>query len=253
MHGKQVRAAQLKRSGDRLMGLNEIEVRVIDVEKCMPVERTLICLTTSESYFEITANHRLLVKGPDGNGIAEEARNLKQRFERGETCQVFDGTKYDPILGICQKRKTTQVIDVCFEDADVTVLAWFPHLKSSAKLVNQNAFAVFGRDVADRIGLIHGNPGFKSNQFSQRAIRCGRARSAGATPDPKSSWSFGTRHHSEADPHRCVIWHRICPIHHRYIQSCEKEGISTKARPCKKGAACNLCHAEHPEAKKRIR
>lgn len=245
-----------------LLGPNQRHTRVLEVVKRPLSDYTVIHLATSDSFFSITADHRLLVKFPNGIEGPSQAEQLYAGFAAGEACQIFNGVNYQPIEDANREIQHIQVLDICFDDPNATVLAWFPK-GGRRKLRSNEPFVAFGREVADRLTLEHGR-GFAMGskisvleRLSQLAISEGRARSQGATPDPYTAWSRGTRNHNEADPNRCATSPGICSKHRLFVQaSTYVDGNGDRrssAQPCKKGADCEFCHARHPEQKKRIR
>jgi len=235
-------------------------VRVVDVKKHPCSDRDVVHLTTSDSTFVITANHRLLVKGKSGTGVPIEAQQLCHDFGLGIPYQIFNGGNFQSIVDAHTEIRHIQVIDVCFDDVDSTVLASYP--KRTRKKEPQKPFVAFGREVAEtpfgRVGftLEHGN-GFKTEaspscRLSRLAISEHRARSEGADLDPHSAWSRGTRHHDHGDPSRCLTWPGVC-VKHRLFIDASTGADNHGAKPCVKGANCEYCHARHPEQKRRIR
>jgi len=227
---------------------------VVDVKKHPCSDRDVVHLTTSDSTFIITANHRLLVKGKTGTGVPVEAQQLCHHFGLGKPYQIFNGDNFESIVDAHREIRHIQVIDVCFDDADSTVLASFP--KRTRKKEPQKPFVAFGREVAEapfgRVGFATGSKASLSSRLSRLAISEHRARSQGADPDPHSAWSRGTRHHDHGDPNRCLTSPGICTKHRLFIDA-SNGADAHGAKPCMKGANCEYCHARHPEQKRRIR
>lgn len=250
----------MKSGGEVLLGPNKKLVRVVDVKKHPRCDRDVIHLATSDSTFIITANHRLLVKGKTGTGVPVEAHQLCHHFGLGTPYQIFNGDNFQSIVDAHREIRHIQVIDVCFDDVDSTVLASFP--KRTRKKEPQKPFVAFGREVADapfgRVGLEPGN-GFAtgskaspSSRWSRLAISEHRARSEGADPDPHSAWSRGTRRHDHGDPGKCLTSPGICTKHRLFIDA-SNGADDHGAKPCIKGANCEYCHDRHHEQKRRIR
>lgn len=155
-------------------------------------------------------------------------------------CRISDGANFHLVVDIAPERRTTQVIDVCFETENALVLAWFSTSKRSGSrsLRSEEAVACFGREVADRLTLacgdILGSKPLPSGQFSRLAMAHGRARSAGAHGNPRSSWSFGTRHHDDQDPSRCP---GICTRHRLFMSLEGGLDVSPRSRPINEASA----------------
>lgn len=242
--GTHVRAAELRRCGDVLRGPGRTEVQVIDSEKHSPSERDIVCLTTRESSFHIVADHRILIKGVSGEPVPTEVCSLLSHFDHeGPPPELFDGVTFRAITKVRLLKRTVQVVDVCFNDAQAAVLAWtFPPCKVRT-VRDEAAVACLGRQCADR--SVSMGVRTKCTFLDVPNTPCGtrRCRSQGAPMNPLSSWSVGTQRHHHNEPELCTV----CQAHHRYTSE------PKRAAPCRHGAACRFCHASHPELGSRIR
>lgn len=239
--GSYVTAAALKRSGDILVGPEGKFAQVLHVEKYKPEEREVVCLTTADASFRITSDHRLLVKGPNGSAEPVLARDL---LAGGRMPEVFDGSTYNIVKDLKLTRLRTQVVDVCFEEELIAVLAWtFPPRRKPRIVRNSAAVACLGRQVADRMMLMIGDDCLTPLANKEYSMR---SRSCGAPANPTSTWSVGSLRHSDDDPGRC----RVCAVHHRFMLDTQEPKT---ASPCRHGPACKYCHEPHLERSSRIR
>ena len=90
--GSMIRAAELRKFGDELIGPGGAIVRVLQVQKHQAVERDIVCLQTSQSTFRITSDHPLLVAGCDLKPVPQEARVLVSSFFRALLCTSTTAT-----------------------------------------------------------------------------------------------------------------------------------------------------------------
>merc|ERR1712048_569369 len=121
------------------------------------------------------------------------------------------------------------------------VLAWaFPGSRPRTVLPGASTACLgrphFSSYLMERLGLEVNNSfigDLQSSASVQNVSTQVRSASEGAAPNFQSLWSAGTRRHEEGT---CSI----CWQHHRYL-------LNPSRAPCKNGAECAMCHAEHGE------
>lgn len=241
--GSIIRAAQLPREGGTLLqGPGGRVARVREVQRHAPQEREFVRFQTSEGSFEVTAEHRLLVEGPSGEPVPVEARCLMNVSSQARA--VYNGWSFHEVISTEIFQDSAQVIEVCFDEDHVAVLAWLLPRRSvnrPASLKDAAAVACLGRSYSTHDILVrpcwNNRRTFVEHGDSSRESQAPRrSRSLGEAPDPRSHWSVGTIRHGVTDPGRC----QICWPHHRFLRN-------SRLRPCFDGAACRRCHAPHPE------
>jgi len=237
-NGEYVRAAHLRKAGgDILLGPKGVQVQVQSAVTHAPTERDFVRLQTAEGSIVVTADHELLVAGPDGRPQDQKASTLVHR-----PIQLYNGSEFNDVIKIEQYKRSTQVVELCFQNLDAAVLAWTFPGRAPRSVRQGAAVACMGKRISSgwygREGLRETST-FLDVERTCEATR--RSRSEGAPADPCSTWSVGSIHH----PH-CVI----CPIHARYVRASEGKPA------CKHGAGCWNCHAPHNDkvnSRRRVR
>lgn len=240
-NGDRVCAEHLRKDGgDILIGPDGEHVTVLRVEKLPQENRDLVSLTvdTSEGCFQmkVTADHLVMAKGPTGTPVAVIARDLVH-----ERRPVFSGQCFQALVSAeMQPNITTKVVKVTLGTPEQCVLAWLlPEGRRRPRILSANAsFCCRGsadthEDVAKRfLGIcVVENTFLDFKPGSGIAGSLRRARSLGAEPLSKGTWSVGTVNHDPSNPSQC----RVCPFNRPQL------------RLCLKGAGCNDCHAPHDE------
>jgi len=135
--GRSIRAANLCLAGGEVIrGLGQRNVFVQRAVTHPAKMRKFVCIHTDTSMLEVTEDHRLMVRGPDGNPTDIEARNVR-------ATEIFDGQEFHVVQRVAHTDKYSEVIEINFQD-DAPVLAWLPAGRKVQSLDDRRAFAVKG-------------------------------------------------------------------------------------------------------------
>lgn len=232
-------AALNSAGGDRLLGPSGSEVLVRRAKGHAPVERDLVSLRLCgvRGAFVVTADHRLLTRGPNGEPVVCTGGD----FVRGSCRCLYNGTDFHVVELAEHYTQSCRVVEVSFE-GDGVALAWvLPRRSRSSE--ERIPVAVPGKEpTLGDDGVCEQRTFLDCPCVAHSAAAGPRSLSVGARPLPTSSWSAGSRGHDDRHPEKC----NVCTYHHLYLKNLRGPNAAS-AVPCVEGAACSRCHAPHPE------
>jgi len=106
-----------------VLGPDGSEVRTRRVARPQAMERDIAHIRVEGAVhpFQVTWDHRICVRGPDGSTETMTAGSLAAR-EPGTVC-ILGGAEFQRVLEVRRTTEQTEVVEVTFE-ADAVVLAW---------------------------------------------------------------------------------------------------------------------------------
>merc|ERR1712070_335179 len=111
------------------------DVRVLSTLTKTKEQRRMVRIHTKQASFEVTEDHRLPVKTPQGKIEVMEAREIRPSA-------VFDGDDFQSVVKVECFMMESEVVELELEN-DGVVMAWTPKSKRPKKLDPQQAFAAF--------------------------------------------------------------------------------------------------------------
>jgi len=234
-NGKHVTAAELLRNGGDVVLGPQGCVTVTSAMKHPAENRRLVSIYTEEDgNLTVTADHRVMVEGSDGEQQKMPVGQL-ELLPPASRPRIFDGSKFRVIRCIEIMWKSTSVVEVAFAD-DAIVMAWMlparrPHQCTKRTLKPNAAIACGGgpnKECALEVQNTFLHCPRHENVFP-------RSLSEGAQP-LGSLFSIGTRFHMEQAPQAC----KVCQAQHRHY-------LDPTKPPCKHGTECLNCHMPHLE------
>lgn len=143
--GQYVAAAELRNDcTDVLLGPNGAPIHLTKVVKHKPLERDVVKLMTEGgSCFEVTADHRLVARGPSGESVEIDARDIRSGS------YVHNGTCFLMVDRFETFVKSSAVVEITFSNESGIVLAWWlPRRPRSGNIKPDACIAALGRRVS---------------------------------------------------------------------------------------------------------